>query len=417
VAHTSDLTQHLRLAEVDENEFAQLLGERFHSGSQHDNEVRYSRSGDQDYALKLVYESDRLVGAESGPDWKPDDLEWLRERIAKDLLGPAKRRIARDTVFSSVPIQSVFRVDDLVQLLPAPDSAPRPPFLMADHPLIMEFGFNTTSVVWTYAARRSRGARQLVRLLNVLFHGGIRQIGQGFHWSFMPTSKDTEPLQLDSRYLQEGYAATGVVHEQDDFSKADGLPQMTLVKADTYFGRLGIGGEGSTGLDAADVLPDLVRAFFGLSEKSRRKFLRAAFWYQQAYRTDSPSPAFVATVSAIEALVPPDTTSATCEKCGRSLAKGPTQRFIDFLEQIAPYPGINREQRRSLYWRRSRLAHGDSLFLNDEELNVSLNPQMSEEWWESNYARRLARIVLINWLVREGFAHIRNRELFQRAGS
>ena len=88
------------MKEVDEYEFAQLLSERFNAASQHDSEVRYTRTGDQEHSLSLIYQSDKLVRAESGPSWTPADLDWLRERVAKDLLGPANRKIVRAIVFA-----------------------------------------------------------------------------------------------------------------------------------------------------------------------------------------------------------------------------------------------------------------------------------------------------------------------------
>jgi len=360
--------------------------------------VRYSGKN-QAHALTLVYERDRLVRVEAGPDLLPDDVDWLRARIASDLLGPERKKIARDIVFSSLPVDSALRIDDLVQLLPAPPEAARPPFLMGDHPLVMEFPFYTSQTVWTNVARRARGAHELALLLNVLFHGGMRQLGQGYHnWSFVPDTRNEADLGV--RYLQQGYLIPGFIGEQDDFTSIESIRPMALVRGQEYFERLGI--SPGMSLDCADWTPDLVRVFFRLDEARRRLFSRATFWYDQARRARSPSSAFVATVSAIETLAPRDTTSARCEACDRSLAKGPTQRFIDFLEDIVPDQARSRAARKRLYWRRSRLAHGEALFLRDEELTVALHPQTNSEWRESGYAIGLAGAVFINWLMRVG---------------
>jgi len=358
--------------------------------------VRYGGQN-QAHALTLVYEADRLVRVEAGPDLHTDDVDWLRARIASDLLGPRRKKIARDIVFSSLPVDSALRIDDLVQLLPAPPEAPRPTFAMGDHPLVMEFPFYTSETVWTNVARRARGARELTLLLNLLFHGRVKQLGQGQHnWSFVPDPANEAGLGV--RYLQQGYFIPGLIGEQHDFTSIESIRPMALVRGEEYFDRLGISPGAS--LDCADWTPDLVRVFFRLDEARRRLFSRAAFWYDQARRARSPSSAFVATVSAIETLAPRDTTSAKCDACGRSLAKGPTQRFIDFLEDIVPDLGRSRAGRKRLYWRRSRLAHGEALFLRDEELMVALHPQTSSEWRESGYAIHLAEAVLINWLIR-----------------
>jgi hypothetical protein len=86
----ADLTSLLSIGQIDDSELAQVLSERFSSAEHRDDELIFYLAG-SDWAVKLVYDDDKLVRAESGPSFQREDGEYLRERIANELLGHRAR--------------------------------------------------------------------------------------------------------------------------------------------------------------------------------------------------------------------------------------------------------------------------------------------------------------------------------------
>lgn len=75
----TDLTSTLSIGIVDDSELAYLLGERFNRAEQRDNEVTYFAAG-ADWAVKLKYDDDKVTAAESGPSFREEDQQYLRNR-------------------------------------------------------------------------------------------------------------------------------------------------------------------------------------------------------------------------------------------------------------------------------------------------------------------------------------------------
>lgn len=395
----ADLTSLLGIGLVAESELAHLLSERFNFAEQRDDELIFYLSG-ADWAVRLFYDDDRLARAESGPSFREEDGEYLRNRIATDLLGPQQRSIRRVILFSGLPVLHFLRVDDILQLLPAPPGAPRPDFLMAEHPFVLEFPLLTSDVTWVTATRLLRSIDELSWLLNVLLRGTVTSsAGRAeHHWVFRP---GTDLTDLRCEYLQEGYTAPGFIGQTDEFSRPEPYGAMPLVPASEYYTHRGI--QAGEPLNAAADTPELISVFSLLAGEERQRFIRAAHWYRQyeyAWHR-SISSAFVALICAVEALIPPQPGGPRCGACGKETGKGPTQRFIDLLEELAP--SSDRDDvaaRRELYRIRSKLTHGGSLLRMDLERGAFLHPATSTERKHLDHAQALTRRALVNWLCR-----------------
>src|ERR1039457_4966889 len=75
-------------------------------------------------------------------------------------------------------------------------------------------------------------------------------------------------------------------------------------------------------------------------------------------------------LSRFECLMPPPKAGAVCETCHRTIGKGPTQQFREFVEQFAPGTGPLGSERKPvqrLYEIRSKLVHGGGLLITDRE--------------------------------------------------
>jgi hypothetical protein len=90
--------------------------------------------------------------------------------------------------------------------------------------------------------------------------------------------------------------------------------------------------------------------------------------------------------------------SSACKECGQSLGKSTTQRFVDFVEQMAPSADGIAKARKELYRVRSTLLHGGRL-LDSDRVGICPALGLASEFENMNYAQRLGRLVLANWLA------------------
>jgi hypothetical protein len=139
------------------------------------------------------------------------------------------------------------------------------------------------------------------------------------------------------------------------------------------------------------VLPTTLGAdidrFHALDRPSRREFLRAAFWHHQArlLHHRSLSASFQALVQSIEVLAAATPTP-----------DGARKQFKAFLRDYihGDWDGAD-----DLYGLRSRIVHGNTLMLADEEgLGFHPNPRASDERERHLMAEQVSRAAAINWL-------------------
>ena len=308
-----------------------LLGGLFTSIIQKDNEVFYSRD-DKAWSVKLIYEKSVLKKVEASSELKNDEISSIQQQIDNDLLVNSCRRVGRAILFSLYPVEGYFRLDKLLQIIPAPDNAPRSKFLGDEHPFVIEYLFFASNNKSIHIARLERHDRDIALLLNVLLECKISHIGikSQYHWNLIHSATTND---MESQYLREGYTFPGFVKEIEAMSPLDNIQQMKSVSSDEYYLRSGINGDRP--LEIADSIPNLILRYTGLLSRERTLFLRSAFWYYHAQKVlpFSQSAYIVGIIIAIEVLMPKkDDTSKICEKCKRSF-DGTTKRFINFVEK------------------------------------------------------------------------------------
>jgi hypothetical protein len=378
-----DISEVLNVAEIEPNELAHLLMEVFPNIRQEESDVFYSKGGDE-WAVRLRYSGDTLTIAESGAQFTVQDQTMLHDRVRQALLDEPVLVIGREIVYTKLPVTSHLRVDDLFQLLPIPDDAPKANSLFADHPAILEVPYLATRAAWLDGARYHRASRELELILNILLHGGIRLATRyrGNRWVLIQPSFKPEAHAL-------GYHLSSWTFDSRHYSDAMASAAMPLVERNEYYAR-------ATAMPPAvqDAPADaraLIRTFYGLASKERQTILRAAHWYLHAQeaRSSSLSGALVALICAIECLMPPLVSGG----------KGPTARFRDFMENMFPTDNEgDLAARKELYNLRSRLSHGDNLLRRDFNAEYFIHPATVAESDQLYYASTLARFAIINWL-------------------
>lgn len=387
--------------EVEQSELEQLLLAHFGKSKAISLEqIEYHHRESDATAITMIYDAEeQLQAIYGGPALKGDDISFLEQKIRESLLTPGEQTVGRNILFAGVPTKSYFRYKDVFQLLPVPPEAPRPPYVLGEHPLSFEFYFAGSSDAVIRIQRRARIGHEIelvcVALLPLL-NGSFGNTGR-HHW-VIPESPD--PAQLKSEYRQEMYTWPQLAIETKGFTPIDGISSARRVPADEYYGRRGISVDQE--LDVPDNVEKSLDAFFSLDKDNRDRFLRASFWFRHAQRvfTYSQSASFTALVSAIEALMGPTPTSARCPTCGKSTGPGSTKLFTDFVDKYAPSPAIPNSARRELYRLRSKLSHGGHLLHSDHGTwGGSLSPANVSQWNDMDAMWQIVRVALINWLA------------------
>ena len=399
----SELLKALRGEKAEQSEFEQVVLEHFGHASQLSNEEISYGPSQGGSALKLIYdENGLLVGAQSGPDLKIDDIETLCRKVEEQLLTPGPIKVRRRILFTALPTRGWFRYRDQFQIVPMPEDAPQLKVVTGDHPFFLEFKFPSSSNFTVSHQRQERIGRELELICSALFSWRVWSIGPQvqFHWSIELKEGETQPR---SKFLQEGYTWPGMRSEIDDFSEINKLSPLAALDSQAYYTLRGIS-VGQT-LDIPADLPILLDAVSKLSRRDRDRFLRASYWFQHANSVFplSKSASFVALVSAVEALSSGSQGSKRCKECGQSIGPGPTKLFADFVEAHLPDTSIPESERKRFYTLRSALSHGGKLLLGDHSL-WGFTPKSLGEDTDMRALWQIVRTIFHNWLIRRNAA-------------
>jgi hypothetical protein len=377
-----------------------LLGiYRSSSGDRSDPKALLFPGHHEQYAIKLVFDKKyELKEAFAGPLLTESDLAELQDRVEREVLVPGTPRIGNWLLFAAVPVTGFFRFRDDFQILPVPKNAPRPPFLMADHPFLLQFRFRGSENSMVERMRLYARASELELLLAALVANHIHSENQTAHrWVFQPM--DDPPRAPRSILCQTGYTFEGHRLIQDEFTSAADDPPLTLLPLFRHYSQFGIR------TDDVLVLPEdieaAILAYEHLPTDLKMKFKNSSFWLQHSFTVflDSRSASYMALVSAVEALMPPAETGGSCACCKRSMGKGPTSRFREFLAEFAPTGEHFRGELQRFYEIRSKLAHGGTVLLSDRHFGLG-GLEDFEDWRRQNRLHEFVRVACVNWLFR-----------------
>jgi len=106
----------------------------------------------------------------------------------------------------------------------------------------------------------------------------------------------------------------------------------------------------------------------------------------------------MALILAVEALMPPPEIGKSCETCKRSVGKGPTQRFKEFLARFAPAIEVFRGELDCFYAIRSKLSHGGGLLRSDRRSFGSAGLEDFEDWQRQFHLHHFVQMAVVNWL-------------------
>ena len=383
----------------DPSELEQVLLYKYRSsGGDRKDPLALLFPGEPDqHAVRLRFtDKFALKDIEAGPRLTDEDVSDLRGRIEREVLAPGPTRVGNWVLFAALPVSGRIRCGDNFQILPVPPHAPRPTFLMADYPFLLQFRFAGSSNAGVEYARRGRRGLELELILSGLVANHIRSNRTTLHGWAIPAAAGDPPRVQDSILCQLGYHYEGFRAIQDEFSVGDGVPLLKTVPANEYY----VLSRPSREQELPATFAASIEAYSSLTPRLRRKFLNSCAWLQHSHTffCSSQSASYMSLVLAVEALMPPPEEGKTCDACRRHAGKGPTQRFKEFMAAFAPSgEGYSAELDR-IYKMRSKLAHGGGLLLSDREPYGSAGLEGFEEWRRRSRLHQLVQVAVVNWL-------------------
>lgn len=374
--------------------------------------------------IALTFRKKKIVAIEPGQAFDAAEWDRVRDEIEKStLVGPMK--IGREYSFSSFRVLGSWQGERSgVQILPAPDDAPRAHVEMAEHPFIIEFPIKPSNYWQVTNHRRMRVHRNLTLLLNVLLAGrtSLQSLQSEYFWAGLPRYHDRQQnkwsqkvrqfffwwsryppnasmIDYESRWVQQFFFAKLGRAVIDELSPP-AAEQLEEVEPQEYYTTVGHDGRG---LRVPTDLDESICCYTVLSAEKRAKFDRATFWMDMASRqwTISVSSSFASLVSAVESLTDRGTTHQVyCDECKvhcQHEVPGATERFRAFFEKYAPSAALL-SRRSKMYSLRSGILHGSELMQLDQDLAFGYDPP----WWNERELHEelwgLTHIALRNWL-------------------
>lgn len=318
----------------------------------------------------------------------------LLGKVKTDILDKSKKVIGRSILFSAYPVNGFWKFEDSFFPCSISGDARRPEnFRAGCCPFLIEFPVVDSQNLSIRSHRIASKAQGLSLFLNAMFECRI-----------------TMPNNFQNRWLlsnlfgpthersQEGNDDSDFQQLQELFSDCNLLPPLKLVNHGDYFKQSGF--QEGREPQLPDTLAQLFKAYIHLDQKSQSKFTRAAFWYRLAQNQDSFTAVFLHLIQCIAALLPPAESEEFCRDCNRTFGKGQTQRFVEFLDELVPPSQEFGKARRKLYKLRSDLTHGWDILGRDIEGLLASGPKASYQTIMMIDAYHLARIALVNWLIK-----------------
>jgi hypothetical protein len=386
---------------LDQSDLRLLLQERIGRPGQYDGaeDVLHLPLAREKCRVSLTFKGNTIVAIEQGAAF--DRRQW--DDICSEIEGPilkGPRKVGRDLSFSAYRVNGSWRGERSgVQILPAPDNAPRAPQEMAQHPFILEFPIQDAGLWPITNQRRVREHRRLTLLLNLLLAGSTTLLPprRKSFWACVEFG-----AQPEIKWVQEWYFANFGEAVLDQLSTRAQSNLQELPSEAYYKVPLGIDG---LGLRVPDDLDESICRYQNLPSALQAKFDRSAYWMSMASRQweDSMSASYASLVSAAEALTTPETGTKHviyCGSCGKDRTHdvpGATEKFRAFFNRYAPDAGL-KGRRNKLYGLRSKILHGSDLMQLDQGRAFGWDPP----WWNEREMNTelwgLMRTATRNWL-------------------
>lgn len=318
----------------------------------------------------------RITSARPGPALTSHDLAEIDQRIRRELLGPAgPERVVGIYLLSPRPVSGVWEYRDRLRLFAAPREGEVVHGGFKElYPLVLQARYRSSDLAQLDWVRASSAVLQWTWTLTALLRHRWRVEDRmtRFHWVRIPGERVV---------LAQEHVFSAVPLRSPDFYPTADLGLLGRTPLAEYF-------SWEYRFDAFSLPDDLeavIAQLESLDQTDRQRLANAGFWMHHADVVEAlnDAPAFVALITAVEALI----------------ERGPapaTSRFVQFLERTLNLREDDRAALVRLYEARSDIAHGWEL------VSALGRADMGPKWFDLGHKTRLLRdllpVAVRNWI-------------------
>lgn len=389
-----DISKHLKLKQVDSMELKVLLESTLSSHSSRGDLAKH-RVIYGDNEMIITYKSKQRVirKVEVCDGFEKEKLEKLITDIDECLIGDKGELQYVDFPLFIRPSSSIdlpdinFRYKDLFQIIPAPEGSPEPSYVLADHPIIIQFAYVKPRKGWLNAVRSSKVRNEIQLLLAALspklLGYQIKDTISSFNkfWGYMPHEEYNG--FFPTQWCQVGYGYPKVNNEC--FVE---VPNEALTNCPN--------------------LRSFLDAYFALSANDQEKYLGACLWYHKGIVAHNITDKFLNLIIMIESLLP---NGSNCEQCGTYVkhsqkkcsecgecSSGITKSFKEFVSKYAGYD--NMKHISDLYSLRSGIVHSAQTIANEGKgFSTGIIPEDTRQYNSVSALVEICRVILVKYLA------------------
>ncbi len=378
----------------DHGELLALLMEEFQCLWEDDD--GWACYGRNEPALRLKMKNGKITCIKPGAELTPALLGKIVTNARNALQCPTGWSIRQEVLFCTRPIDGWYRYKNEMQVRPMPSGYPNTDAIWEPKPFLLEVRVPESSAWEITSYRAKRLMERYEWLLSLFLSWNVYSYRQDTYKSWV-YCHPANPLLATL-----GYPPVRVPKFEDPSSM---LPRLHSVAPTEYY--TSHFGDYDKGTRIPGSLNQLLDKYSQLPDEWQGRFLTAGWWVWNGSSPQiSPTIRCQCLIEAIEAMTPAESGAPNCSTCGKSLGKGPTGLFRDF---IAEYVGNSSEVMslsRKLYGLRSSITHGEFVFPSDIASCQQPGSESFSAEKKFDQAKLLVRIALVNWLLRFD----RNRE-------
>ncbi len=402
------MKDYLHINEVKPQELMQILLMYFNL-AQNTGEFtyRYGKQNSNVYVDLVCNDDGSIKEYNLSKDFPEDELFQLEKKIQDNLITDHGEVVRQVIGFCTERVTGYFKYNDLFQILPVPDSAPKADLAIADHPFVLEIKIKKSSNFLFNNNRLTERATIYSRLLNQLVNQHI-WLGNRYNQSAWAYINTDDLNNATTKWVQLGYFPKSLPDNAGKFSSLDDFKPIEREEYKKYYSSQG------RSLDAFK-LPDNLEASldkaFSLDNTKWRKFFMACSWYAQHSYTwqESQSSAFIELVTALECLTQD---KEVCKCCNQPLLQNEdickccgqpryhiTKHFQEFLKENVPNIDQYPLAKKTIYKIRSQLAHGMDLLQSDlEPWHFGMDAKKDDQRKLQEDLFYITRTAIYNWL-------------------
>lgn len=389
--NTVDVTDALHVNKVVTSELEEVLLSHFGRSEFRGREREYHRVAPAGKLVLRISKEGRVKAR--AENIANEEIIEIGAKIRAACLENQTIRVSRLIAYTWRRVDSVLETE-YFQMRPWPGRYSTKKYATGLHPFVLEFPYRTSASSMIGFHRRFKAYRTLADILGVLLSPLVEPELFVTHskWVYGGKAK----YGFSPCWRRVGFPTGRVdMSESDSFTVRKRTKRMPEIEpSDYYKWPFGCTERYQT---APSNLNYVLYRISRLSEVDATKFQTAVSWHSTSslVHHESRSSSFLALVSAIEALLPEE--SSKCTTCGQPLYRL-RERFSSFLTEFAAGQGDDMKRvAKQIYDERSKIGHGALLHTGDSP-GIGFELDAREHESLHHLLSALCRVAIINWV-------------------